>query len=216
MALVYDLADIWNDGATTFTSIKVDVTDTASAAGSNLMDLKIGGVSKFRVDKAGAGYLETAAGDGIYLNNDGFGTTFPSFISFVVGGSRKAYLFASAQGQLEIGGTGVGGDSMRFTSGDAYIFRSLVGGDAILNVDATNVFGLRNGTSPNALNIYNTYTNASNYERARMGWAANAYEIKPEAAGTGTVRVLHISGLPTSDPGTGILWNDAGTVKVGA
>jgi hypothetical protein len=215
MSNIYDLADIWNDGATTFTSIKVDVTNTASAAGSNLMDLKIGGVSKFRVDKAGSGYLETAAGDGIYFNNFGTGT-IPNFISFMQGGSRKAYIIASLLGQLDLGSTGSASNSMRFNSADYFIFRQSNAGVAALAVDANDTFAIRQGVASCAQNIYNTYTNASNYERARMGWTANAYEIKPEAAGTGTVRVLHISGLPTSDPGTGILWNDAGTVKVGA
>ena len=53
MADIYDMLDTWNAGATTFTAIKMSVTDTASAAGSLLMDLQVGGVSKFSVDKAG-------------------------------------------------------------------------------------------------------------------------------------------------------------------
>ena len=50
---IYDLADTWNDGATEFTSIKMDVTDTASLSTSMLIDLQVGGVSQFSVDKAG-------------------------------------------------------------------------------------------------------------------------------------------------------------------
>jgi len=41
----------WNDAATVFTGLKLNVTDTASAAGSNLLDLQSGGSSKFRVSK---------------------------------------------------------------------------------------------------------------------------------------------------------------------
>jgi hypothetical protein len=45
---------------------------------------------------------------------------------------------------------------------------------------------------------------------------AGVARIQPTGNGTGaTGNVLHISGLPTSNPGPGILWNDAGTVKVG-
>jgi hypothetical protein len=47
------MAQTWNAGATTFTAIKMNVTDTASASGSLLMDLQVGGTSRFRVDKAG-------------------------------------------------------------------------------------------------------------------------------------------------------------------
>lgn len=53
MANIYDMVDVWNDGATTFTAIKMDVTDTASAAGSLLLDLKVGGVTKASIDKNG-------------------------------------------------------------------------------------------------------------------------------------------------------------------
>ena len=43
----------WNNVATTFTGLKLNVTDTASAAGSLLMDLQVGGASKFTLSKAG-------------------------------------------------------------------------------------------------------------------------------------------------------------------
>jgi hypothetical protein len=50
---IYDLVDTWNDGATTFTSIKMNVTDTASNAASLLMDLQVGTVSKAKIFKSG-------------------------------------------------------------------------------------------------------------------------------------------------------------------
>jgi hypothetical protein len=87
--------------------------------------------------------------------------------------------------------------------------------DLILARDAANALAQRNGTNAQESRLYNTYTDASNYERGFFRWSANALKIGTEAAGTGTVRELHISGLPTSNPGAGILWNDAGTVKVG-
>lgn len=49
-----NLTATWNAGGTTFTAVKMNVTDTASAAGSLLMDLQVGGVSQFSVTKAGA------------------------------------------------------------------------------------------------------------------------------------------------------------------
>lgn len=50
---IFDMADTWNAGATTFTAIKMNVTDTASAAGSLLIDLQVATASKFRVRKDG-------------------------------------------------------------------------------------------------------------------------------------------------------------------
>lgn len=50
---IYNMTDTWNDVATSFTAVKMDVTDTASADGSLLLDLAVGGSSKFTVDKDG-------------------------------------------------------------------------------------------------------------------------------------------------------------------
>ena len=50
---IYDLTDTWDDASTEFTSIKMNVTDTNSDSASKLMDLQVGGTSKFTVDKSG-------------------------------------------------------------------------------------------------------------------------------------------------------------------
>ena len=52
-ASVADMVATWNNVATTFNGIKLEVTDTASAAGSLLINLQVGGSSKFNVTKAG-------------------------------------------------------------------------------------------------------------------------------------------------------------------
>lgn len=57
MSNIYAMADTWNNVATAFTAIKMDVTDTASAAGSKLLDLLVGGVSKLEVLKSGVFYI---------------------------------------------------------------------------------------------------------------------------------------------------------------
>lgn len=53
MAYIYNLTDIWNAAGTAFTAIKMNVTNTASAAASKLLDLQVGGVSQFSVDPSG-------------------------------------------------------------------------------------------------------------------------------------------------------------------
>ena len=50
---IFNLTDTWNAGGTTFTAIKMNATDTASAAGSLLIDLQVGAASKFKVGKTG-------------------------------------------------------------------------------------------------------------------------------------------------------------------
>jgi hypothetical protein len=54
MSFIYNMSDLWNAGATTFTAIKMNVTDTASASGSLLLDLQVGGASQFSVSKSGS------------------------------------------------------------------------------------------------------------------------------------------------------------------
>jgi hypothetical protein len=59
----------WNDAGVTFTGFDVNITDTASAAGSFLANLRVAGASKFSVNKAGdvvaAGTLKVATGGAV-------------------------------------------------------------------------------------------------------------------------------------------------------
>lgn len=50
---VLNLSQTWNNAGVAFTALKLNVTDTASAAGSLLLDLQVGGASKFNVNKNG-------------------------------------------------------------------------------------------------------------------------------------------------------------------
>lgn len=131
MANIYDMADTWNNGATTFTAIKMDVTDTASAAASLLMDLQIGSASNFLVGK--------------------------------------------------------------------------------------NLLEKKNGTNAQTFNLYNTYTDASNYERGFLKWDSNILKIGTEAAGTGTARALYLQSDDSTRVfrgATEMLRSDANGVKV--
>ena len=70
----------WNDGAVAFTALDVNVTNTASAAGSLLMNLRVGGSSVFGV---------TTAGD--ITNNGG---AFGNFTIGVAAGSNRSIIIA--------------------------------------------------------------------------------------------------------------------------
>jgi len=80
-----DVAGTWNSGAVAFTGWKLNVTDTASAAASLLLDLQVGGTSQFKVRKdslltlAGLAYAGAANGE---LWHD---TTQKSFQVYVAG-----------------------------------------------------------------------------------------------------------------------------------
>ena len=66
---INNITETWNASGTTFTGLKYNATDTASAAASKLIDLQIGGSSKFNVDKSGNTVLTgSLAASGYKLN----------------------------------------------------------------------------------------------------------------------------------------------------
>lgn len=67
-----DLAGTWNTSGTP-TALKLNVTDTASNASSLLMDLQVGGSSRFGILKDGTVYLQGAANTSFIVNSNGGG-----------------------------------------------------------------------------------------------------------------------------------------------
>jgi hypothetical protein len=101
---VIDAAQTWNDGGVTFTGLKFNATDTASAAGSLLMDLQVGGASRFQVTKAGSALFRSGAGATFYrASDDGIAGTISA---------------QSATGSIDISG----GFRFAITSGDTGTF----------------------------------------------------------------------------------------------
>ncbi len=196
----------WNNAGVTFVGKTTNITDTASAAGSLFEDWQVGGASKASVRKSGRGtFYDLYTGNDLAVYaNDGQNAGATSNRACMFGGSIGSVLssnFAYAWSSVSFG-----------SPGDCYLNR-----DLLLYRDAANALGQRNSTNAQTSRLYGTYTDASNYRRLAYTMStAGVAEIKPEGAGTGASgNVLHISGLPTSNPGAGILWNDGGTVKVG-
>jgi hypothetical protein len=69
--------------------------------------------------------------------------------------------------------------------------------DLVLERDAANTLAQRNGTNAQTLRIYETYTDASNYERIEINASATTNTIKPAAAGTGTASKIDYYLTPT-------------------
>ncbi len=315
----------WNNGATTFTALKFNITDTASNASSLLMDLQVGGVSQVSVRKDGYLLVSSTAGlkaqGGSILNFYSSSLSSPSLVntstslrlrsdtgSYMIGAFDDAVISRRAAANLRFGaadaaapvaqtlsvqsvvagttntagtaltitgsqgtGTGVGG-SIIFQvapagstgtaqnalanylvinptkggttstgsnvtlelaadrngaeqtgfgtpySGQLFCYaqgrpisRSLNGmfqvpptaeigwnsaadflgnSDVRLFRDAANTLALRNGANAQGFNIYNTYTDASNYELGRLLWSGNSLLIQTLSAGTGSVRSI--------------------------
>jgi hypothetical protein len=171
-----DLTQTWNAAGTTFTALKFNVTDTASAAESLLMDLQVGGNNRFKIDKAGGAFLYASNSEGVKL--------FPS------GSSLGIISAISAGAQLYLDPTNrtiKSNSTMRLNEGAGI---GIDATDVVLTRDAADILAQRRTTNAQTFRIYNTFTDASNYERGKMEWASNVLRIGTEKAGTGTARAL--------------------------
>lgn len=69
-----------------------------------------------------------------------------------------------------------------------------LGANALIEFDAADAIAQRRGVNAQIFRIYNTFTDASNYERGFARWSSNTFEVGSEAAGTGTLRNVRIRG----------------------
>ena len=135
MANIYNMTDTWTDGST-LTSIKMNVTDTSSAADSKLLDLQVGGSSKLTVGKDGA-ITAVSAGSVIpfYFANQ---TAFPSAGTYhgAVAHSHAdgAMYFAHGGNWLELVNADTNG-KVSVGSGAVELNSNVVNGTAVLIAD---------------------------------------------------------------------------------
>jgi len=201
-APVINLSQTWNNAGTTFTGLKLNVTNTASATGSNLLDLQSGGTSQFRV-----------APNGLVVFRDVPDTKIQLYSNYTIGIAPFAFTFTS-DGANSLnpsaiffnreGGTPTECLRLLFHTTEAGI-RLGNSGDTILVRDNTsNTLAQRNSTNAQTFRLYNTYTDASNYERGFFQWNSNVLEIGSEGLGTGseqpvriTAATLKLPNLPT-------------------
>jgi hypothetical protein len=164
---VLDMGVTWNSGATTFTGMRFNVTNTASNAASLLADFQVGGSSVFQISRAGQLRAESVA-------------SISGALSLVTNGVSRALVSGGSFAIFENAGNSI------LTFGNSF--------DTVLARDAANTLAQRNGTNAQTFRIYNTFTDASNYERGFMRWSSNVLQIGTEAAGTGVARDTHLSG----------------------
>jgi hypothetical protein len=160
-----DLATTWNTTGTP-TAIQLNVTDTASNAASQLVNLRVGGTSLFNIDKAG---VVTVAQR---IAFDGGAGTSPRLRRLgsnldCVNNSETAFL--------------------PFRAGEFWLGSSLA-----LVLDASDILAQRRGAVAQAFRLYNTFTDTSNYERGKFAWESNVLRIGTERAGTGLARNLEL------------------------
>jgi hypothetical protein len=191
-APVLNLSQTWDNAAVTFTGLKLNVTNTASASDSNLLNLQVGGVSRLR-------FYPTN-------NNLSFSDTLASRITFrsfnlVAGLYNRVVLSCDENGKLTwpqgsgdlVSAVLSSARAVSYTF-NRITFASALNADVALTAVSSGVLQLDNRSGgPGGFHLVNTYTDASNYERGFLRWSSNVFEIGSEGAGTGSERPVRIN-----------------------
>jgi cytoskeletal protein CcmA (bactofilin family) len=189
---VLNLAQTWNTTGTP-TAIKLNVTNTASSAASNLLDLQVGTVSQFKVDKSGVvSFANSATGGG----GGGQGGIFNE-------GGLYVLWSAGAVGAGAGGFLGFNNNNNYTTSG---------GWDVRLFRDAAGILAQRNLANAQTFRLYNTYTDATTFERLNLKWDTNVLKIGTEKGSVGgAARAMEFQ----TDGATRMTVTSAGNVGIG-
>jgi hypothetical protein len=208
-APLIDATQTWNASGETFTGLRVNVTDTASAAASNLLDLQVGGTSRFRFSKTGVVF----GGDsGSVTMNNSIGTEV-RWLNAFVRLTASAVLLDSGSG---------GGYTIEVSNAEAVRINGGIlqfGGTTWLHNEAANTLALRNTTNAQTFRLYNTWSSAgANFERTRLSWVSNVFTLGTEKAGTGVARPMELQtdGTTALTLTTAQKAEFAATIKTGA
>jgi hypothetical protein len=160
-----NIAQTWNTTGTP-TAIKLNVTDTASNAASLLMDLRVGGVSRFSVDK------------------DGSARILGTIPRLRFGADPNPFFYAEGN-VLNFRGSQLVLQGNNATPPGSLSFFRYDSSPALFG-EASGTIAQRNGINPQESRIYGTYTDTSNYRRLALKMStAGVAQIVAEGNGTG-------------------------------
>ncbi len=182
------VSQTWNNAGVTCRGLELAVTDTNSAAGSTLLRL-LGGAGgateRFRVDKSG----NTTVAGTLTVG----GGTFQDYGGGQIGLGSHYFsangIFAHTSLRVSTGALGGGFSASLYPNGAG-----------------SDILELRNGAAAQKFRVFGTETGGKYAQLEHDGTNAKL---------TSSSGDLHISSLPTSNPGPGILWNNAGTPAIG-
>jgi hypothetical protein len=144
--------------------------NAASGFAGNLLDLQVNGTSFCSVKSDAIIYLPKNAGD------------------------TSAVIFGGSSISSASAYTGIYGFRLRSSGALSWSATTNLNSlDLSILRDAANTLAQRNGTNAQTFRLYNTFTDASNYERGFLRWSSDVFEVGPEAAGTGTARPMRIT-----------------------
>lgn len=183
-------AGIWNEFQTSDT-VDIDLDEDEVGLSITANDTQTSDLIK-ALDSDGTTGLFSVTGAGQMLAEGSETAPNLSFIGdddtgfWNYGSGSMLYIFNGSRG-FDFSGSSFGlrsdGDIEFSTSSNP-----ISGGGGKITSDGAHTIALRSTTNPQNLNVYNTFTDASNYERGFVRWDTNRYEIGTEKAGTGTAR----------------------------
>jgi hypothetical protein len=189
------VAQTWNTTGTP-TALQVNVTDTASNAASKLLDLQVGGVSKFSVDKIGSAAFNRTVYSGTDVFSIASHNNSPVFtISSGSGYNNVSSTVAKSLNcdYISVGVTSISGSNFIIAPNNYGInFSNGSTADLWVGRDAANTLAQRNGVNAQTFNLYNTYTSGSVYERVSLSAQGTYFNLAPSTTGA-TLRPLLIS-----------------------
>lgn len=175
MAFISNMTTTWNNVATIFNAIKMTVTNTASADGSNWINIVD---SHFSSTRPVLQFQKTGTNE------------FTLALDGVSNGSFECWYNAERRSTFTAYGLSMNTDGVIKWSQNASNAVSTTG--LVLARDADNTLAQRNSTNAQTFRIYNTFTDASNYERINLYWNSNTATLESANAGTGSARNLLI------------------------
>jgi len=164
------VSQTWNDAAVAFTALKVNATSTNSATASKLLDLQVGGVSRWYIQKDGATLFSTDS-SATFGNAAETSTTAGIWSSTA---TQELRLSVNAK--------------LGWTAASTYGTPDTI----LLRDGAANTLALRNGAAAQTFRVYNTYTDASNYRRLEISSAGSEMRILSQGAGTGSPATFNL------------------------
>jgi hypothetical protein len=162
------LTQTWTDAAVTYTGLQVNVTDSGpSNAASLLMDLRVGGVSRFSVDKSGVARIRG---------------TLPT-LRF--GGGSHPFFYVSGSNEISFRGSQLVLQGVDAAPPGSLSFSRSDSSPALFG-EASGTIAQRNGNAAQESRIYGTYTGPGNYRRLALKMSnLGVAQIVAEGAGTG-------------------------------
>jgi hypothetical protein len=224
MAFIYNLTDNWTDAATTWNGIKLAVTNTASSASSNLLNLTVTGATtaSFVVDKSGNLALNgtvnkitfTAPATGATLtlaDNSTFATVGGYSTTFTFSGATSL-TFPTSGTVTALGNTTTGSGSIVLSSGptlSAPVLGTPASGDLsnCTNFPASGLTGLGAGVdawlvTPSSANLAAAVTDETG--SGALVFATSPTLVTPNLGTPSAATLTNATGLPISTGVSGL------------